>query len=102
MPLPYTKKHYHLRKSGSGRNSSPQGRAHCVVVLSQMVGFENIPTSNIIWAQKAVFRNTYVYKIHTYVQQQLMMKEPIDLKESGGVCGKFMREGQERRTGIKL
>lgn len=71
MSLPYTKKHYHLRKSGSGRNSSPQGRAHCIVVLSQMVGSENTPTSNIIWAEK----------------------EPIDLKESGGVCGKFMREG---------
>lgn len=55
-------------KSGSGRNGSPLGRAHCLVALCQMAGSENTPTSNIILAQQAVFRNTYVYKMHMYVQ----------------------------------
>lgn len=46
-----------------------------MVVQCQMVGAENIHTSNIIKAEQGVFRNIYIYiylfKIYMYIHTQI-------------------------------
>jgi hypothetical protein len=58
---PYTENYSQLRNAESGeKNGLPQGGAHPLVILCQMVSPENTHTSNIQTEQVEV-RNVYLY-----------------------------------------
>lgn len=57
-----TKNYRQLRDAESRRNSLTQGRAHALGIQYQMVGPENVHTSNIIQTEQAIFRNMCIWK----------------------------------------
>jgi hypothetical protein len=56
-----------LNKSGSWRGDPSQGKEYQLVAQYQIIGPENMHTSNIIWIHQVIIRNMYPYKsIHMH------------------------------------
>lgn len=64
---PYTKNYKQVCKAGRG-GSPFHRRAHQSVVQCLMISPENLHTSNIIWTQHIIFRNTCIQcTYHAYI-----------------------------------
>ena len=96
-PQPYPKYYRQLRKSGSKRNSLPQGRAHQLIIQHQIVIPENIHRNNIIQTKQLIFRNIHVCT-HTYAYNAINAKETMNFRENGekgiGVFGGTRVKGE--------